>query len=283
MRITIPRFSARVVLVSLALLATACEQQRTAYALTSTGRILGFDTADPTDINSEVTVRGLATDESLVQLDYRPATGTFYCITSQFRVCTVDPTTGSVTLVSQTAFAEDLANPVIDFNPRVDRLRVISSEQNLRVNPNDGSLAATDTPVAYDNDDVNDNRTPQLAAIAYDRNENGESATTLFGLDVTTRSLVRIGSRNGSPAAPDTGRLFTLGQLPVSFTVNSGFDIEPEGDTAYAALSGSGSGSVLYRIDLDDGSADRVDVIDEGNQTVISLTVGPEEDTGGSN
>ena len=131
--------------------------------------------------------------------------------------------------------------------------------------------------VLLHNDDVNDNRTPQLAAIAYDRNENGESATTLFGLDVTTRSLVRIGSRNGSPDAPDTGRLFTLGQLPVSFTLNSGFDIEPEGDTAYAALSGSGSGSVLYRIDLDDGSADRVDVIDEGNQTVISLTIGPED------
>lgn len=272
------RIGARALLVGLALLTAACEQERNAYALTSTGRILSFDTVDPTDIRSEVRVSGLPADESLVQLDYRPATGTFYCITSELRLCTVVPETGAVTLVSQTAFAEDLANPVIDFNPRVDRLRVISSEQNLRVDPSNGSLLNTDVPVAYDNDDVNDNRTPQLAAIAYDRNENGAAATTLFGLDVTTRSLVRIGSRNGSPDSPDTGRLFTLGQLPVSFTLNSGFDIEPEGDTAYAALSGSGSGSVLYRIDLDDGSADRVDVIDEGNQTVISLTIGPEDD-----
>jgi len=265
------------------LLSAACELERTAYVLTSTGRILSFDTADPTNIRSEVRVNGLAAGESLVQLDYRPATGTFYCLTSELRLCTVMPETGAVTLVSQAAFAEDLANPVMDFNPRADRLRVISSAQNLRVNPNDGSLAATDVPVAYDDDDVNDNITPQLAAIAYDRNDNEAAATTLFGLDVATRSLVRIGSRNGSPDAPDTGRLFTLGRVPINFTLNSGFDIEPEGDTAYAALSSSGAGSVLYRIDLDDGTADRVDVIDEGDQTVISLTIGPEDEVGGGN
>lgn len=274
------RMAARGALMALALLAAACENERTAYALTSTGRILSFDTVDPTDIKSEVRVTGLATDESLVQIAYRPATDTFYCITSDERVCTVDPESGAATLVSQTAFTtEDLANPVIDINPRADRLRVIASEQNLRVNPNDGSLVATDTDVFFDDDDVNDNREPQLVALAYDRNNTSDSATTLFALDATSRSLVRVGSRNGTPDTPDSGRLFTIAQLPVSFTLNSGFDIEPGGDTAFAALSGSGAGSVLYRIDLDDGSADRVDVIDEGNQTVISLAIGPEDDS----
>lgn len=268
------------VMLGLAMLASACEKQRPAYALTSTGRILGFDTAKPTKINTEVTVSGLASSESLVQIDYRPANGAFYCLTSDQRLCTVDPKTGAVALVSTTAFTtQDLVNPVIDFNPVADRLRVISSERNLRVNPNDPSQVATDAAVFYDSDDVNDDRTPQLAALAYDRNVNGASATTLFALDVTTRSLVRVGSKNGSPDSPSTGRLFTIGQLPVSFTLNAGFDIEPDGDTAYAVLSGGGAGAVLYRIDLGTGSADRVDEIDDGDVTIISLAIGPEENT----
>lgn len=274
---------ARAALLGLALLAAACESERPAYALTSTGRILSFDTADPRRIDSEVSVTGLASDESLVQLDYRPATGQFYCLTSRERLCTVDPRSGAVSIVNATAIsAADLANPVIDFNSVVDRLRVIAAEQNLRVNPATGVREASDTAPAYDNDDINDDRAPQLAAIAYDQNRSGASATTLFGLDVTTRSLVRIGSRNGSPESPNGGRLFTIGQLPVSFTANAGFDIEPDGDTAYAALTGGGAGAVLYRIDLSNGNAERVDAIGNGDRTVTALTIGLEEDSNGN-
>jgi len=265
-------------LIVLTLLTAACEPQRPAYALTSAGRIISFDAAKPTKIKSEVSVRGLDSDESLVQLDYRPAADAFYCITSKARLCRVEPKTGAVTLVGNTTFSsETLVNPVIDFNPVADRLRVIASAQNLRVNPNDGQQAGTDTDAFYDGDDVNDDRTPQFAAIAYDRNQSGAAATTLFGLDVATQSLVRVGSRNGAPDSPNTGRLFTIAALPVAFTANAGFDIEPEGDVAYAALAASGTGAVLYRIGLTSGSADRVDAIGKGDRTIISLAVGPEE------
>ncbi len=271
-------------MVGLALLSAACEKERPAYALTSTGRILGFDTAKPTNIKTEVRVTGLGTNESLIQLDYRPATGTFYGMTNMVRLCTVDPVTGVASLVSNTAFTtETLTGPVIDFNPAADRLRVIASQQNLRVNPIDGTLAATDTDVFFDSDDVNDDSDPQLAALAYDQNRSGTSSTTLFALDVPTQSLVRVGSKNGTPDSPNTGRLFTVAKLSVPFTLNSGFDIEPDGDTAYAALSASGAGAVLYRIDLRSGVADRVDEIDDGDVTIISLAVGPEENASGNN
>ena len=164
----------------------------------------------------------------------------------------------------------------------VDRLRVITAEQNLRVNPATGVREASDTVPAYDNDDINDDRAPQLAAIAYDQNRSGTSATTLFGLDVTTRSLVRIGSRNGSPESPNGGRLFTIGQLPISFTTNAGFDIEPEGDTAYAALTSGGTGAVLYRIDLSNGNAERIDAIGNGDRTVTALAIGLEDKANGN-
>lgn len=270
-----------VVLAGLALLSAACEQQRPAYALTSTGRILGFDAAKPTKIDSDVRVSGLPTDESLVQIDYRPASDSYYCLTSERRLCTVSPETGAVRIVNATAFTtETLVGPVIDFNPAADRLRVIASEQNLRVNPSDGSLVTADTDLFFDGDDVNDGRTPQLAAIAYDRNQSGATATTLFGLDVTTQSLVRVGSKNGTPESPNSGRLFTIAALGVAFTGSAGFDIEPDGDTAYAVLAASGAGAALYRINLSNGSADRVDVIDDGDRSIISLTIGPERGAG---
>lgn len=266
-------------LLTAASLTTACHKtERPAYVLTSTGRILGFDTARPTKIKTEVRVTGLGADESLVQLQYRPANDLFYGLSNQRRLYTVDPKTGATNLVRATAFiSEALVGPVIDFNPVADRLRVIASEQNLRVDPNDGTLAAADADVFFDGDDVSDNRIPQLAALAYDRNQNGAEATTLFALDVTSNSLVRVGSRDGAPDSPNSGRLFTVAEVPVSFTSTAGFDIEPDGDTAYAALAPSGAGAALYRIDLKGGNADLVDPIDDGDRSIISLTIGPKE------
>ncbi|MDO9453078.1 MAG: DUF4394 domain-containing protein [Stagnimonas sp.] len=266
-------------LLAAAMLTAACNKtERPAYALTTTGKILGFDTAKPTKIKTEVSVTGLAANESLIQLSYRPANATFYCMTNQTRICTINPKTGAAVVIRTASFTtETLTNPVIDFNPKADVLRVVASEQNLRINPNDGTLTGTDTELFFDGSDVNDNRTPQIAALAYDRNEANASNTTLFALDVTTQSLVRIGSRNGTPDSPNTGRLFTVAKLSTSFTGNAGFDIEPEGDTAYAALAASGAGAVLYRIDLSGGNADRVDDIGKGDRAIMSLVVGPDD------
>jgi len=275
----------RVVLVAVALLMAACEVERPAFVLTSTGRILGFDTAEPTRIDSDVRVSGLDTGESLVQLDFRPETQQFFGVTSKGRLCVVDPRTGAARPLATTAFtSETLVNPVADFNPVADSLRLIASQQNLRVNPDDGSLTATDTDAAYSRDDANRDVTPQLAALAYDRNRSDATATTLFALDVATQSLVRVGSRNGAPDAPGTGRLFTIARVGVGFTANAGFDIEPDGETAFAVLAPSGSGAALYRIDLATGAADLVGTLDDGDRSVISLAVGLEEaqSTGGN-
>lgn len=266
-----------------ALLLSACETEREIYVLTSTGRILAFDSGRPDKIDTTVSVRGLPSGESLVQIDYRPATGTYYCLTSEERLCTVNPVTGSVALVSSAKFTTDnLVGPVIDFNPVMDLLRVIAAEQNLRVNPASAQLTATDTVLKYDNGDVNDDKEPRLAAIAYDENRRDARSTTLYGLDITTQSLVRIGSKGGAPVAPGTGRLFTVAKLGAEFTANAGFDIEPDGDRAWGALAPNGAGAALYRIDLSDGSTDRIKEIDDGDVTVIDLVVGPKKTNGGS-
>lgn len=272
-------------LLALAALCLAgCESERKIYALTQTGKILGFDSSAPDKIDSEVSVTGLSSGESLVQIAYRPATGGYYCLTSEERLCTLDPGSGSVSLVNTVAFSSTaLPNAAIDFNPVVDRLRVVANTDNLRVNPADGSLLATDTDLAYDQDDDNDGRSPQLAAIAYDHNDSGAASTTLYGLDVVTQSLVRIGSEGGSPDSPNGGRLFTIAKTSVAFTANAALDIEPGGDTAYAVLGANGVGAALYRLNLSDGTADLVGSIDDGDRTIISLAVAPEEQTSSNN
>ena len=56
-------------LVAVAL--TGCETQRDIYVLTSTGKILGFDSDSPDKIDTEVSVSGLPGGESLVELGVR--------------------------------------------------------------------------------------------------------------------------------------------------------------------------------------------------------------------
>src|SRR5207253_11128454 len=87
-----------------------------------------------------------------------------------------------------------------DFNPVVDRIRVVSNaDQNLRLNPNDGTLTAIDTNLAFAAGDPNQGANPNVVALAYTNNFAGAGSTTLFGIDDGIDSLVRQGSPTGHP------------------------------------------------------------------------------------
>jgi hypothetical protein len=138
----------------------------TAYALFgSAGTVLArFDTTSPEQIDSSVLVSGLGRSEKLAGIDFRPATGQLYAlgITStsgddEGRVYTINTSTGAATQVGAAPFKTDLVSGAsygFDFNPAVDRIRIFNdADQNFRVNPNNGTLAGSDT--ALDNP-VND-------------------------------------------------------------------------------------------------------------------------------
>jgi len=263
-------------LLAAALPLCACQKNYTAYALTSTGSIIEFDTGSPTSIIATETVSGLASGETLVQIAYRPEDDTLYGITSDNLLCTVDPGTGVATLVSSTAFSSDtLSSPAIDFDPVLDQLRVITTEYNLRV-ASDGTLVESNTKLAFDSDDTYSGDTPQIAAITYANPDSGATSTTLYALDVTTQSLLRVGNAAVSTSSSaDSGDLHTIGSIGVSFTADAGLSIRSGSDTAYAALQQSGSGAALYTIDLSDGAAAEVGLIGGGDQTLISLALVP--------
>lgn len=259
-----------------AVLSCGCQKNYTAYALTSTGSIIKFDTSKPGTISSTVSVSGLSSGESLVQLTYRPANATLYGLASDNLLYTVDGDTGAATVVSSTAFSSDtLSSPTIGFDPAVDQLRVISTEYNLRVTAS-GALNDTATKVAFDSSDTNSSKTPQLAAIAYDNPVSGASSTTLFALDVTTQTLLRVGDAGvSSTSSADSGDLHTIGSVGVSFTADAGLSVQSGTSTAYATLQQSGTGAALYTVDLSTGAASEVGTIGSGDQTLISLALIP--------
>jgi len=272
-------------LFAAAALAAGCKDNFTAYALTSTGSIIEFNTGSPDTISNTVTVTPPNTGESLLQLSYEPSTGTLFCITDDGYLCTVDPTTGIAALVGTIAFTSTLTtstgttgvsldSPVAAFDPVGGDLRVIDPNYNLLVNP-DGLLDSSNTAVAYASGDTNFGKTPDLVGIAYTNPVAGAVSTTLYALDSATNDLVRIGDTGvNSPTSVDTGALYTIGSLGLTISSTTGFTIDQKDGTAYASLQ-AGSGATLYTVDLGTGALTSDGVIGDGTQVISSLVIIP--------
>ena len=85
-------------------------------------------------------ISGLQTDTKLVGIDYRPATGALYGLGDRGGVYVVNPMSGRARLRARLNVALEGTQFGVDFNPTVDRLRIVSDTgQNLRANVDDGT------------------------------------------------------------------------------------------------------------------------------------------------
>jgi hypothetical protein len=178
---------------------------------------------------------------------------------------TVNTSTGAVTAVNAANTLTTLAGSSFgfDFNPVPDRIRLVSDgDVNRRLNPNNGTLAATDTPLAYAVGDPSFGFDPNVVHVAYSNNTAGATTTTLFGIDSVTNTLVMVGGPNGVPS-PNGGQLTTIGPLGVNPDNLGGFDIHFGTNIAYAALR-TGAVSQLYTVNLATGAATLVGTIGSG-------------------
>ncbi len=260
----------------------------TLVGLTNKDILVSFDSAAPERILSAVQIAGLAPGENIVSLDARPANGLIYGLTNLNTLYTLNPYSGAASLVMAGVAAFPLVgkNVGIDFNPAVDRLRVVSdAELNFRFNPTTGAIVdgdagapdtQPDTALAYDAADVNQTKNPAVNAVAYDRNFQGTTQTTLFGIDSARNTLVRVGSENGTPNSPNGGVLTTIGALGVNPGARVGFDIAADG-TAYAAMQVAGKTS-LFTVDLITGTATPVGKIGKGTLKLDAITTLPHEE-----
>jgi hypothetical protein len=209
--------------------------------------------------------------DQILGIDVRPMDGQLYAAGSSGQLYTIRTTadagfatatrgpmlqtaTGSVQFASFTGSGFGF-----DFNPKADKLRVVSNTgQNLRIDVDAGAVT-TDSKLS-----------PQSAgstAAAYTNSFVGAASTQLYVIDINGRQLAIQGLRSGDP---NKGDLKPVGPLGISNELQSatGFDINGRTSVAFAALNfATGSGaSELFRINLSTGAATRVNTIGGGER-----------------
>jgi hypothetical protein len=245
-----------------------------ASGLTTDNRIVTFDTAAPGQLLSSVQIAGLQAGESLVAIDYRPFNGLLYAISNTSHAYFV-LSTGQATPVGP-VFDVGLNGSAfgIDFNPTVDRLRIVSNnEQNMRWNPVTGVIVDGDTLTVGTQPDTSLAPAGDVVAAAYTNNDlDATTATTLFGIDSGTDALVGIAGANGVPS-PNLGAVTTIGALGVDTSDRAGLDV-PLGasTTAFASLTVGGV-SRLYSVNLATGAATLVGDIGPSGTAIADITV----------
>ena len=221
------------------------------------GLLVMFPSDEPFDV-IKVKIKGLQKKEKILGIDKRPANGQLYALGSTSRLYTINWETGQAPQVGS-APSDPLWNGPsfgFDFNPVVDRIRVVSNTgQNIRLNPDTGAIAAVDASLAYAGGDPNFAAAPDVTAAAYDTNDNDllTTTTTLFNLDP---GLDILTIQN----PPNNGTLNTVGPLGVEATEIAGFDIAGSTGTAYAAIvvkqgKKKKYRSTLFTINLTTGAA----------------------------
>jgi trimeric autotransporter adhesin len=247
----------------------------TIIGLTTGNRLIRFNASSPNSVSSTTPITGLLGGEAVLGIDYRPADGALFGYTNFNRLVTIDPATGAATFVGSPTNLTG-SSYGFDFNPLADRIRVVNdTDQNIRANPNNGTLAGLDTNLAYAAGDPNAGQNPTVTGAAYTNNFAGTTSTTLYDIDSNLDVLVTQGSPNGTPTSPNTGQLFTVGSLGFNTSDVVGFDIAAANNAAYAALQPAiGGFSSLYSINLATGQATLVGQIG-GTEAILGIAIAP--------
>jgi hypothetical protein len=220
------------------------------YLLTVSNQLLRFSRS-PSVIQTNLAITGLQSKEFIQGIDFRPATAQLFGLGSSNRIYTINVTNGVATQVgSPNVFTLSGNDFGFDFNPVADRIRVTSdTEQNLRLNPNDGTLVGTDVTLAYAAGDIHVGANPAIVGCAYINNFAGSVATTMYDVDADLDILVMQNP-------PNNGTLNTIGPLGVDVTGVAGFDFTEADKAAYAIFKrASGVASEIYRVNLVTGTA----------------------------
>ncbi len=215
-----------------------------------------YSTSDAETLMSSAMISGLQSGESLLGIDFRPLTEQLYGLGSNSRVYLIDPTTGEATFAFSFTDATT-GMPVVlsgtsfgfDFNPAVDRLRIMSNTgQNLRIVPDgiEGAVAGT----TFIDGDINP-MGASVNGVAYDNNDNDPATgTELYALDVNTDLLYEINP-------PNAGTLVEPAPVGLKLEGDGGFDIAPRNANVTTdiglALYEVNKKSTLFQIDVETG------------------------------
>lgn len=252
------------------------------------GSLVTFDSATPGAITNIGALSGVLQGHSVRAIDFRPLTGELYALstnaTNGFQLYTVNLATAALTPVGSggTVSFTWPARVSMDFNPSVDRLRVVTGgAQNLRMNPITGALVAEDTALAYVAGDPNAGTNPPFpVGVAYDNNDNDPStATTMYVWDFDNDALSRVGDIGGAPTSPNSGQMTTI-FTPSAFITNDGgvgFDVSGVTGAAYFSYNNAVGGAETFAtLNLTTGALTNIGVFGSGIDMLDISAVIPE-------
>ncbi len=247
------------------------------FGLTPDNHLVSFKATTPGTIDSDVAISGLAAGENVVGIDFRPADGKLYALTSAGHIFMVDTASGAASgSITLTQNMNDVTAPVfsalsgthfgIDFSAADGSLHVQSDTgQNLRVNLADGTVIADGAATVG-------GAPAQLFATALSNPYAGATISQSYALDATTNSLVRQSSVSGAQTL--MGAL-TVGGTPMTFQSVGGFDIAGgENGMPLVALAPTGATqSTLYRINLGNGALTPVGAIGSSTTVISDIAI----------
>lgn len=223
-------------------------QAATIYGVDENNNLLSFDSSAPGTMLSSVAITGV--DNSIGALDFRPLNNVLYGLGSDRVVYTINLSSGVATAVSG-VLALNGTSFAFDFNPTIDRLRIVSNaNDNYVFNPNDGMLTVA-TSVFYAPGDPNDGANPDITGGAY--------TSSVFGAPGTSTQLYSIDTANDvlTKQANSFGTLTTVGALGVDLGSRTSFDIA--GNEAFAF-----NGNKLFSVNLTTGALTNLGSTDRG-------------------
>ena len=220
------------------------------FGLTADQRLICFKVSRPSVNRTLIVVPGKlsAPDTSLIGIDVRPASGAIFALGDAGGVYELSIDLEKPVLRSRLNVALQGRFFGLDFNPTVDRLRVVSDTgQNLRINVDTGATTV--------DGNLNFNGGASAAGIAgaaYSNNDNDAStATVLYDIDSVGDQLV-------TQNPPNNGTLVSGPRLGFDTEAATSFDIWSDvkdgkavANRGFVALDG---GRVLFEIDLSSGA-----------------------------
>ena len=225
--------------------AQAAEPPETVYGVVDSGGVetLARTTTTTGTVTTIGPIGGLGIGEKIVSMDFRPATGQLYALT----------TDDEINVISGIATATPTATPFatvalagagdIDFNPVPDAIRVVGENgENIRIPVSTGAVIIDSTL----------NGSPTGAA--YTNAVAGSQQTTLY--DIDSNALYLQGGLQGSPS-PNSGALTQVNSLSglTSDLDDGGFDISPNSGRAITLRNNAGTRQ-LYDVSLKSATLD---------------------------
>jgi hypothetical protein len=219
----------------------AREVPATMLAVNAAGRLLSFDSNNPSVLLSRVNITGLSfTGELITDIDVRPGSGALFGRSTADRFYIINPTTGAATPLGG-IFNTPSGTLGMDFDPTADRIRVVGNNgENLSFNPNNGTVSSIGASLTYLPGDFAAGQTPRVVGLGFTNSLPFALTTTAYGIDHIQNTLVQFSGPR------DNGQLVTVGSLGFDVTALVGFDIAPGDTVGFAALRLPGAAFSLF-------------------------------------